>query len=365
MENHFPRFKAAAVQAAPVFLDRDATIDKACGFIRTAADNGADLVVFPEAFIPGYPHWVWLDSPGSPDRFFAQLVKNSVTVPSPATEKLCSVARECEIFVAAGINETSTSSVGEIFNTTLLIRADGQLIGRHRKIIPTYAEKLVWSFGDGSSLRVHHTSLGNIGMLNCGENTNSLARYALIAQAEQVHISTYPAFPQKGRYDLKKAIEIRAGAHSFEGKVFNIVASSLVSEDMKRLLGDTPEKLEMLNGTGAGFTGIVGPDGVVVGEPVPDGEEGIAYGDIDLEKSLNWKLFHDIAGNYNRFDVLSLTVNRRPRRAIAFEPGPAQADEAGEDPYDGLLEKCREVENESLRNELVRMIEALPVAKGR
>ncbi len=176
MQHQFPKFKAAAVQAAPVFLDRDATTDKVCDFIRTAAQNGADIVVFPEAFIPGYPHWVWFDCPGNPDRFFAQLVKNSVSVPSPTTQKLSQVARDAGIYVAVGINESSPNSFAEIFNTALLIGPDGQIIGKHRKIIPTYAEKLVWSFGEGSSLRVYDTKLGKIGMLNCGENTNSLAR---------------------------------------------------------------------------------------------------------------------------------------------------------------------------------------------
>ena len=361
MQNKFPKLKAAAVQAAPVYLDLDATTDKVCGFIRTAAENGADIVVFPEAFIPGYPHWVWLDCPGNPDRFFAQLVKNSVAVPSLTTQKLCRVAREAEIYVAVGINETSPHSIGEIFNTSLLIQSDGQIIGKHRKIIPTYAEKLVWSFGDGSSLRVYDTQLGKIGMLNCGENTNSLARYALIAQSEQLHISTYPAFPQKGRYDLKRAIEIRAAAHSFEGKVFNIVASSLISDDMKRLLGDTPEKMEMLNGTGGAFTGIIGPDGAVLGGPLPDGEEGIVYANIDLEKSLNWKLFHDIAGNYNRFDILSLNVNRQTRRPIVFEPQTAEVSSLFKsEQIKELIDKCNEIQSDTLRSELLGIVESLP-----
>ncbi|OGA32966.1 MAG: hypothetical protein A3F75_06290 [Betaproteobacteria bacterium RIFCSPLOWO2_12_FULL_64_23] len=271
------------------------------------------------------------------------------------------MAREAKIYVAIGINESSPHSFGEIFNTALLIGSDGQIIGKHRKIIPTYAEKLVWSFGDGNSLRVYDTELGKIGMLNCGENTNSLARYALIAQSEQLHISTYPAFPQKGRYDLKRAIEIRAAAHSFEGKVFNIVASSLVSEEMKQLLGDTPEKLEMLNSAGAGFTGIMGPDGAVIGGPLPDAEEGIAYADIDLEKSLNWKLFHDIAGNYNRFDILSLNINRQLRRPIVFEPRIAEApDLFRSKQIQELKDKCNEIQSDDLRSEILDMIGSLP-----
>jgi aliphatic nitrilase len=360
MQNQFPKFKAASVQAAPVYLNREATTDKACSFIQEAANNGAKIIAFPETFIPGYPHWVWLDSPGEGDRFFSQFVRNSLAVPSPTVEKLCQVAREHDIYVAIGIDESSPYSFAEIFNTMLLLDPNGKILGKHRKIMPTYAEKLVWSFGDGSSLRVYDTQLGRIGMLICGENTNSLARFALIAQGEQMHISSYPAFPQKKRYDLKKAIEIRAAGHSFEGKVFNIVSSSLIDKEMKCLLGDTPEKREVLNNSGNGFTGIIGPNGEVVAGPLPDGEEGIVYGDINLEECLQWKLFHDISGNYNRFDILSLNLNReirRPIREVRINRGRERFDS---DVLERLKEKVNEIENDTLRTELLNLIEFLP-----
>ena len=359
MSHSFPQFKAAAVQAAPVYLDREATTDKACSLIREAAQNGAQLVVFPEVYIAGYPHWITLDVPTGNDRFFEHLVKSSVAVPSSTTEKLCQVARDCSIHVAIGINESSPNSFAEVFNTLLLVGPDGRIIGKHRKIMPTYAEKLIWSFGDGSTLRVHDTAIGKIGMLICGENGNSLARFSLIAQAEQVHISNYPAVPKKDDYDLKRAIEIRAAAHSFEGKVFNVVSSSIISEKMRDMLADTAEKREILEGGENVFTGIIGPSGAVLCGPLPDGEEGIVYTDIDLAAAIRWKLLHDISGNYNRFDVLSLNINsevRAPIRNMQVKGGDEQIDPRT---VERLKEKLSTVENESLRSELLELVETL------
>ncbi len=355
----FPKFKAAAVQCAPVYLDREATTEKACGLIKAAARNGARLVAFPEAFIPGYPHWIWLNIPEHGERFFSQLVKNSVAVPSPTTDKLCQVAREHQVYVVIGVNESSPYSFAEVFNTGLLIGPNGRIIGVHRKIMPTYAEKLVWSFGDGSTLRVHETELGRIGMLLCGENGNSLARFALIAQAEQIHVSNYPAYPQRGHYDLKRAIEIRAAAHSFEAKVFNIVSSSLIDDEMKQLLGDTPEKKEVLANGSNVFTGIIGPDGRVLAGPLPDDEEGIAYADIDLEQCIKWKLFHDIAGNYNRFDVVSLNLNRQARKPIHETHGNLGGRAVDPDIASRLQGKLHEIEDEALRSELQALVGCL------
>lgn len=356
MDHRFPKFKVAAVQAAPVYLDREATTDKACQLIREAARNGARLVAFPETYIAGYPHWVWLDSPDRNERFFTSLVKSSVAVPSAVTENLGRTARACDVYVAIGLNESSPYSFAEIFNTALLIDPQGRIIGRHRKIMPTYAEKLNWSFGDGSTLRVHDTEIGKIGMLICGENGNSLARFALIAQAEQVHVSSYPAFPQKKQYDLRRAIEIRAAAHSFEAKAFNIVSCSVIDDEMKRVLADTPDKKETLENGNNVFTGVIGPDGRVLAGPLPDTDEGIVYADIDVEECIRWKLFHDIAGNYNRFDILSLNVVRDVRKPLRERGGGRELEPRV---ITALRERLTEVGDEALRAELLSLVDAL------
>lgn len=359
MQYQFGRFKVAAVQAAPVYLDRDKTTEKACDFIKKAASEGAKLIAFPETYIPGYPHWVWLDSPGVEDKLFPQLVKNAVSVPSAITDTLCQAARENNIYVAIGINETSRYSFAEIFNTMLLLGPDGKIMGRHRKIVPTYAEKLVWSFGDGMGLRTYDSQIGRLGMLICGENTNSLARFALIAQAEQVHISSYPAFPQKTKYDLRKAIEIRSAAHSFEGKVFNIVSSSLIDDRMREILGDTDEKKTVLANPGNGFTGVIGPNGEVIGKPVPEEEEGIAYAEIDLESAIKWKMFHDISGNYNRFDIVSLKLDKGLRRPIIDGSWGNEGEALTESRLEIIRKKLNEIDDDDLRTDLLALLKDL------
>ena len=220
MSGTWPVFTAAAVQAAPVYLDRQATVDKACALIREAGRAGARLVAFPEVFVPGFPHWIYLDRPQPNERYFVELVREAVQVPGPETERLGQAAREAGAHVVIGVNERSPRSMGELFNTNLIFGPDGSLLGRHRKLMPTYAEKMVWSFGDGSTLRVYDTAVGRLGTLCCGENTNPLARFALIAQGEQVHVANYPARPAGDPYDLTRAIEIRSAAHAFEGKCF-------------------------------------------------------------------------------------------------------------------------------------------------
>ncbi|MBI4240963.1 MAG: carbon-nitrogen hydrolase family protein [Candidatus Rokubacteria bacterium] len=325
MTHSWPVFTAAAVQAAPAYLNREATVDKACALIREAGRSGAKLIAFPEAFVPGFPHWIYLDRPQANEHYFVELVREAVEVPGPVTEKLGQAAREASAYVVIGVNERSRRSMGELFNTNLIFAWDGSLLGWHRKLMPTYAEKMIWSFGDGSTLRVYDTEVGRLGTLCCGENTHPLARFALIAQGEQVHVANYPARPAGDTYDLRRAIEIRSAAHAFEGKCFVVVAGSLISEEMREILGDSPEKRRLLGEGSTTFTGIVGPDGGVIAGPARDQAEEIVYGEIDLEAVIRPKIHHDVAGNYNRFDVLSLTLNRSPlvaiREARAAPPG--------------------------------------------
>ena len=232
----YPKFKACAAHVAPVFLDAPATVQKACSLIAEAARNGAQLIAFPESFVPGFPVWASVQAPIKNHDFFKRLAANSIEVPGPEVSALCEAAREHSITVSVGISERSPVSVGCLWNSNLLIGPDGTLLNHHRKLVPTFYEKLIWSNGDGAGLRVTDTPIGKIGMLICGENTNPLASYSLIAQGEQVHISSYPpVWPTRpsnepGRYDLAAAIRIRAGAHSFEGKVFNVVSSGFLNK---------------------------------------------------------------------------------------------------------------------------------------
>lgn len=315
---YFPKFKAAAVQTSPVFLNVDKTIEKAISFIKEASDNGAQLIAFPEVFVAGYPYWNWIMTPVQGSKWYEQLYKNSVAVTDESMKPLFKAAKDFNMHIVIGINERG-DSYGEIYNTNLIIDNQGNLIGKHRKLVPTWAEKLTWSSGDGSSLKVYKTKIGPIGTLACGENTNTLARFTLLSQGELIHIANYISLPvAPPDYNMAEAIKIRAAAHSFEGKLFTVVSCSTISKEIMDVLKpDVPNIEELLTRKSSAFSGIIGPNGAVVGEPLID-DEGIVYADIDLEKCIQPKQMHDILGHYNRFDIFDLRVNTAPTRKITF-----------------------------------------------
>jgi len=183
----------------------------------------------------------------------------------------------------------------------------------------TWAEKLTWTSGDGSSLKVYNTEIGPIGTLACGENTNTLARFTLLSQGELIHIANYISLPTAPPdYNMAEAIKIRAAAHSFEGKLFTIVSCSTISKEiMETLKPDVPNVEELLERKNSAFSGFIGPNGAVIGEPLID-DEGIIYAEIDLAKCIQPKQMHDILGHYNRFDIFDLRVNTAPTRKITF-----------------------------------------------
>lgn len=329
-----PQFKAAAVQAAPVFLDTDATVDKACALIAEAAGNGAKLVAFPEVFVAGYPYWSWIMNPVAGSPWFEKLCCSAIEIPGPEIKKIAHAAKRHRINVVIGVNERSRFGVGTVYNTLVTLSEDGRILGRHRKLVPTWAEKLTWAPGDASGLRVHETSVGPLGSLACGENTNTLARFALLSQGELVHVASYIALPvAPPDYDMAEAIRLRAAAHSFEGKVFTVVSCSTVSEEIIEALSEThPEARAMLSRRNSAFSGVLGPDGRVIGAPLID-DEGIVYADIDLSRCIQPRQMHDITGHYNRFDIFDLRVNRKALTSARFvdsEPGwSAEQDDGG------------------------------------
>ena len=328
---NLPRSKVAAVQTAPVFLDSAATVDKACALISEAARNGARLVAFPEVFIAGYPYWNWLMTPIEGSPWFERLYRAAIEIPGPEVSQLCAVAREHQCIVVIGANERDPRALGTLYNTNIIINADGTILGRHRKLVPTWAEKLTWAGGDGSSLRVYDTPVGPLGTLACGENTNTLARFALLSAGELVHVANYIALPvAPASYNMAEAIRIRATAHSFEGKLFTIVACSTMSEEIiTAMTADRPANREMLERRESAFSGVIDPNGNLVGAPLID-DEGIVYAEIDLSSCIAPKQMHDIIGAYNRFDIFDFRVDRRPRVAAIFQDLPSDpVSEAG------------------------------------
>lgn len=324
----FPKFTAAAVQASPVFLDADKTVEKAARLIAEAAGNGARLVVFPEVFIPGYPYWNWITDPVTGSAWFDKLVRASVFADGPEIGVVRAAAKASNCYVVIGLNERSPVSLGALYNTLLFIGPDGQVIGKHRKLVPTWAEKLTWTGGDGSSLRVYDTELGPLGGLACGENTNTLARFSLLAQGELVHTASYISLPvAPPDYDMAEAIKLRGQSHSFEGKVFTVIATSTVSDEIITAMEDIrPDARELLERKSSAYSGIIGPDGRPVGDGLID-DEGIVYGEIDLGRCIQPKQMHDITGHYNRFDVFSLHVNRQPQPPVSLTGAAAAAAE--------------------------------------
>jgi len=320
----YPAPRVAAVHAAPVFLDLERSVEKACALIEEAARGGAALVAFPESYLPAFPLWSAVAAPIHTHDFFRRLAANALRVPGPELDRVAKVARARGVLVSMGLTESTATSVGTLWNSNLLIGPDGSVLNHHRKLVPTFYEKLTWAPGDGAGLRVVESDAGRLGMLICGENTNPLARYSLAAQGEQIHVSSYPpTWPTRdpaegGNYDLEAAIRLRAGAHAFEAKLFNVVASGYLDAatldelaplgaDARRVLEESPRGVSM----------VVGPAGAPVSEVLRD-EEGILYADVDLADCIEPKQFHDITGGYNRFDIFRLTVDRTAQRPVAF-----------------------------------------------
>ena len=321
MGDTFPKLKGAVVQAAPVFLDRDATVAKACRFIEEAADLGAQVIVFPECYVPAFPHWFDFYVAEHPPimRFYRELFKNAVVVPSPATDQLGQAAGKARAYVVIGINEKEANSYGTLYNTSLFFSPEGELLGKHRKLVPTIYERLVHTGGDGSTLDVFNTVYGGLSGLICGENTNPLARFALLAKGEVIHAALWPAFPLAHHGNVIDGIDIRIKAYAYEGRVFVLSSTGVFTEEMKDAmeLDETARKQFVSDGA---HSGIVNPLGQFLVGPDVHGET-ILCAELDMEEIVAGKYLHDITGHYNRFDVFTLNVNRSTHHPLAETGG--------------------------------------------
>jgi aliphatic nitrilase len=320
MGDTYPKFKVAAVQAAPVFLDGEKTTEKACELIRAAGREGARVIGFPEAYIPGFPHWFDYRIARECKDLIKELFKNSVEIPSPVTDALCEAAGNARATVVIGLNERDPGTLGTLYNTQLFIGPDGKILGKHRKLVPTWTERLVHTGGDASTLKAFHTDVGPVSGLICGENTNSFYRMTLLLQGERIHVASWPAFPSRMRQD---AIEIRTRNYAFEGRCYVISSTGVFSDEMKKLLCATPDQQKNLAGTGA-FSSIIGPTGDYLAGPDTGGEK-ILYAEVDPEVTIFEKISHDLTGHYNRFDLFTLVVDDRvTQRAPVFRDAEEQ-----------------------------------------
>ncbi|MCP1674844.1 aliphatic nitrilase [Natronocella acetinitrilica] len=316
--------KVALAQVSPRFLDTPATLDKACSHIAEAAQNGADIIAFPETYLSAFPIWCAFAAPIRNHDYFCRFAASSVLLDGPELRKLAEAARAAGIWVSMGFNERSAASVGCIWNSNVIFNRKGELVNHRRKLVPTFFEKLVWANGDGAGLEVVDGDIGRVGMLICGENTNPLARYALMSQGEQLHLSSYPpVWPTRDpseptNYDLAEAIRIRSAAVAFEGKCFNAVVAGVVDSTTRAAIADgIPGGGELLDACDQGISLVIGPRGTTMASSTP-GDETLLYCDIDLGECVEPKQFHDLVGGYNRFDIFQFHVDRRPRPPATF-----------------------------------------------
>jgi aliphatic nitrilase len=323
-----PKFRAAAVQAAPVFLDLDASIDKAIGLIEEAAAQGAKLVAFPETWLPGYPWFIWLDSPAWGMQFIQRYHDNSLVYGSPQAERLTAAAKANDIMVVMGHSEKHG---GSLYMGQWIIGADGQTVAQRRKLKPTHVERTIYGEGDGSDLAVWETPLGRVGALCCWEHLQPLSKYAMYAQNEQVHVAAWPSFSlyRGGAYALGHEVNNAASRiYAVEGQCFVIAPCATVSAEMVAMLcGDDPTKRQLLL-EGGGYATIYAPDGQLMHEPLPEGVEGLVYADLDLGMISLAKAAADPAGHYSRPDVTRLLLDRTPGDRVVLRQRPQAADTA-------------------------------------
>jgi len=293
----------SAIQATPIFLNKEKSVEKACTLIKEAGKK-ADLVVFPEAFIPGYPDWVWLvknsDSTQLND-LYVELHKNAITIPDESTKKLCEAAKISKTNVVIGIHErNSEKSNSSLYNTMLYISDEGIILGKHRKLIPTGGERLVWSQGDGSTLNAFNTNIGKVGGLLCWENYMPLARNSMYEQGVQIYAT--PTWDNSDSW-------ITSMKHiAWEGGMFLISCCQVVHKK------DIPEKFAFKKGyskeiINRGNSCIINPKGEIIAGPLKE-KEGILYADIDLSDITKAKRMFDVAGHYARPDVFEYKVKR-------------------------------------------------------
>lgn len=302
--NHL--LKVAAAQLTPSFLNKEETVEKACKAIKEAAEKGAKLIVFPEAFISGYPDWVWLipNSKGADlNELYERLVKNAVSVPDGATEKLCKAAKQAGINVVMGMHERNTETSGaSLYNSLLFIDDQGQVIGKHRKLIPTGGERLVWAQGDGSTLRSYDTSAGKLAGLICWENLMPLARNAIYESGAQILAS--PTWDKSPNWLISMKHIAREGGLFVISCCMALKMDDIPEEfEFKKLY---PDGREWIN---VGNSCIIAPNGKVLAGPL-ETEEGILYADLNLNDIIKAKRMFDAVGHYARPDVFRFSVNR-------------------------------------------------------
>ncbi|WP_051791608.1 carbon-nitrogen hydrolase family protein [Amycolatopsis jejuensis] len=311
--------RVAAVQAESGLFDLAAAVDKTVALIGEAAAGGAELVAFPEAFLPGYPWWIWLESPAGGMRFVPRYTAASITRDGAEMDRIRSAAAEHGIHVVLGFSERAG---GSLYLAQAFVSDTGELLGVRRKLKPTHVERAVFGEGDGSDLQVHDTALGKVGALNCWEHLQPLTKYALYSMGEEIHVASWPSFA--GYRGVAQALspEVNTAAslmYAVEGQAFVIAPCAVIGAATLDTFCDTGEKRKLLQ-AGGGFARIYGPEGTSMAEPLPETAEGLVYADLPADLRAIAKSTADPAGHYSRPDVLRLLINRHPAANVADLP---------------------------------------------
>ena len=315
-----PPIRVAAVQIAPDLDTAGGTVAKVLAAIGEAAEKGARLVVFPETFVPWYPYFSFVYPPVLTGAEHIRLYDNAVVVPGPVTEAVAAAARRNNIVVVLGVNERDH---GSLYNTQLVFDADGRLVLRRRKITPTFHERMIWGQGDGAGLAVVNTAVGRIGALACWEHYNPLARYALMAQHEEIHVAQFPGSMVGPIF--ADQIEVTIRHHALESGCFVVNTTGwLTEEQIARISPDEKLRKSLRGGC---MTAIVSPEGTHAVTPLKEGE-GILTADLDLNLIVKRKRMMDSVGHYARPELLKLVLDNRPARPMQTEVAPSFADES-------------------------------------
>jgi len=298
--------KIAVAQLSPVYLNKYKTVEKACKAILEAGSNGAELIVFPEAYIPGYPDWVWLipnNKASDLDKLYKKLVENSVSIQDNSITKLCKAAKSAKINVVMGMHEiNSETSSASLYNSILFIGDNGEILGKHRKLIPTGGERLVWAQGDGRTLKAYDTTVGKIGGLICWENYMPLARNAIYENGTQILAA--PTWDKSPNWLISMQHIAREGGLFVISTCMAIKVEDIPDEyEFKK---SYPEGREWIN---TGNSCIISPKGKILAGPL-EATEDILYADIDLQDIFEAKRMFDVVGHYSRPDVFNFSVNK-------------------------------------------------------